>query len=410
MFRHRGHDGKNDMVLVLVLFITAVVPLWRSVWILPELSLVAYYLPFCLLCCMVLVSGRLHLNWSVVWFLGWCAASIMVNTFSAYFSPWSRLGSLALLIAGVGPMFRNYRLYVWRRKSVDVLLWGFVTISVISFILYYVARPIVMYRGFLFMGITGNSMLLAPIAALGALYLMQWYMKSRRRMGIIWRILTAVACAVCVFAMILAGSRSALLSFVITVLLWLWLYLRSVKRYVWVVLAAGAVMGASAPLWSNYTQTLEDKMESSKEAGGLLASREALWQQRWLEFESTPVFGIGFSKVERTTLNEDTAAFGGGSGVVEPGNGWLFVLSSTGIVGFLLLGWIYLSQIIRLWRIKNHESILILSILIFIGIHSFAEGYMLSSGNLLCFMFWLALGVSVCMPRPVHRSALLRNA
>lgn len=128
----------------------------------------------------------------------------------------------------------------------------------------------------------------------------------------------------------------------------MWLYLRSVKKFVMIAAALGVVVLATAPAWTNYTDTLEDKMAANEKTGGFLTARQALWEQRWKEFKKEPGFGVGFSKVERTTEDEDTSKFKIGSGMVEPGNGWLFVLSSTGIGGFALLLWIYLKTLCKL--------------------------------------------------------------
>lgn len=397
---HGEHKKENRTALILAIVVTALFPLWRSIWILPPLSQTYYYAAFGLLSLMVMISGRCHMHWSILWFLCWCVASILLNTFTSYFTPWPRLLGLTLIIVGAGPLMANRRLYYWRSHSLNVLLWGFAIISVISFIMYYVARGLVMYQGFLFTGITGNSMLLSPMAGMAALFIMQWYMKRGRQCATWLKVVIWLVWAICLFSSILAGSRSALLSFLISFLVWLWLYLRSVRRFVWAMVITATLVGITSPAWSNYTETIERKTEANQATGGFLSARQTLWDQRWAEFKEKPVFGIGFSKVEKMTDDTDTRTLRQGTGVVEPGNGWLFVLSSTGIGGFLLVLWIYLTMLWKLLRIHSFESRLLLSLLVFLGVHSFAEGYMLSSGNLFCLMFWLCLGVAVCLPRP----------
>lgn len=401
--RDKVKKATNGTALFLAVVISALLPLWRTLNFVSSPSNTLYYGAFGVLAVMTLLTGRNRVQWSVVWLLCWCAASIMLNTFSAYFTPWPRLMGLALIIVAVGPLLGNHKLLAWRQTALTFLLWGCVVIAVVSFVMYYVARPLTMHRGFLFMGITGNSMLISPMAYIGALFLIQWTMRRNRNLGPWVRVLLWTMVAVCVFAGILSGSRSALIGFLVAFTVWMWLYLRSVKKFVMIAAALGVVVLATAPAWTNYTDTLEDKMAANEKTGGFLTARQALWEQRWKEFKKEPGFGVGFSKVERTTEDEDTSKFKIGSGMVEPGNGWLFVLSSTGIGGFALLLWIYLKTLCKLFRLRRFEAWLTLSLLVYIGVHSFAEGYIFSAGNFFCLVFWLCLGLGWAMPRPAHK-------
>lgn len=399
----RPRLAENKTLLYITIAITALLPIWRSLWILPQMPVWTYYASFGLLTAFALISGKSRIHWSMVWLLCWCAASIMLNTFSTYFTPWPRLIGLALIIIGAGPMLANYRLLTWRRKALSTLMWGFVAVSVASFILYYIVRPFSMYRGFLFIGITSNSMILSPIASIAALFLIQWYMRRRHKLTAVRKVLVWTVWVMCMFAAILAGSRASMISFMVAFVIWLWFYLRSAAKMAKVMVIVTIFLIISSPAWMSYTETIEKKMEASQEAGGMLSTRESLWEQRWKEFTGTPVFGIGFSKVDKMTDDTDTRNLTKGGGVVEPGNGWLFVLSSTGIGAFVFLLWMYITQLWKLIRVRTYESLLTLSLLVFLGVHSFAEGYLFSSGNIFCLLFWLVLGLSVSLPRPAPK-------
>lgn len=400
----RRHDklkkASNGTALFFAVLVAAIFPLWRTLNFIPQPPISLYYGAFGILSVMAILTGSHRLQWSTVWLLGWCAASILLNTFSAYFTPWPRLLSLTLIIIAVGPMFANHKLMVWRQKSLNVILWGCIIISVISFLLYYIARPLTMYQGFLFQGITGNSMLISPMAFIAALFLIQWIMRRNLTGKPFLRISLWLLVAICIFTGILAGSRSALIGFLTAFILWLQIYLHSVKKFLIMAITLTIIVIFSSPAWTNYTDTLEDKMEASEQAGSFLSSRQELWEQRWKEFKRSPVFGIGFSKVEINTTGDDMSKASGGFGIVEPGNGWLFVLSSTGTGGFVLLLWIYLRMLWKMFRNKSFEATLTLSLLVFIGIHSFAEGYIFASGSFFCLAFWLCLGLAASMPKP----------
>ena len=235
--RDKVKKATNGTALFLAVVISALLPLWRTLNFVPSPSNTLYYGAFGVLAVMALLTGRNRVQWSVVWLLCWCAASIMLNTFSAYFTPWPRLMGLALIIVAVGPLLGNHKLLAWRQKALTFLLWGCVVIAVVSFVMYYVARPLTMHHGFLFMGITGNSMLISPMAYIGALFLIQWTMRRNRNLGPWVRVLLWTMVAVCVFAGILSGSRSALIGFLVAFTVWMWLYLRSVKKFVMIAAA-----------------------------------------------------------------------------------------------------------------------------------------------------------------------------
>jgi O-antigen ligase len=140
----------------------------------------------------------------------------------------------------------------------------------------------------------------------------------------------------------------------------------------------------SAPLWIPYTEAIQNKMEYAEEQGSLTATREVKWKARLKEFKESPILGCGFASVK-----EESA---GAGGVVEPGNGWLFVLSSMGGIAFLILIVEFLKTLYLSYKENNADTYLLSSILVFLGIHMNAEGYSLSSGSFLFFYFWLTFG------------------
>lgn len=71
---------------------------------------------------------------------------------------------------------------------------------------------------------------------------------------------------------------------------------------------------------------MKSKIEYQKATGG--TSRDALWKARLIEFESSPIWGIGFGV---TGIGNNAI-----SGRAETGSGWLTILSQTGIIGFIL--------------------------------------------------------------------------
>ena len=127
----------------------------------------------------------------------------------------------------------------------------------------------------------------------------------------------------------------------------------------------------------------------------MTTTRDALWETRFLEFKESPVCGIGFNYVDEHILPvayRDAAKVG----VIEPGSGWLFLLSSLGIMGtipFLLLFWRPLFRIYKKAESYSDE-ILIGACLSFFAVHLIAEGYVTSSGSFLFFYLWLLISLA----------------
>jgi hypothetical protein len=237
-------------------------------------------------------------------------------------------------------------------------------------------------RGELFGGITIQSMTLSPIAAISSLILM--YQLSNNRKVLI-RILCIIGIVISVFICLLAGSRSALISLAVSIIYYIKLfYKKKISYFIASAVMIITIVAISYPIWYPYTETIQNKMEYAEEHGSLTITREAKWKARLREFKASPILGCGFASVEKENA--------GVGGVVEPGNGWLFILSSMGIFAFIIFVTEFFKAIILSYKITNIKVYLLSSILVFLGIHMNAEGYSLSSGSFFFFYLWLVFG------------------
>ena len=125
-----------------------------------------------------------------------------------------------------------------------------------------------------------------------------------------------------------------------------------------------------------------------------LASRRDLWSDRSQEIQKFRVFGTGFGCVDessthsyKATTSKFNYSIDPQDGIIEPGSSWMYVLSATGIPGFiiftLLLAFVFLGTL----RGKG----LLAGLLCFFAIHMMAEGYVLSSGSVMTYIFWLTM-------------------
>lgn len=397
----------NKFSLTEQLFIGACIlfPLIRIIKFVPSLSTSIYYGVFALLGLIVLMDKNVRLNWGITLFFCICFLSIIGNNIPSYFHSMERFIGMILIVLCVGPLFYNDRLGTIRMKILSYLSWTFVCVSVISFFLYLVYRPItITERGNLFGGITVHSMTMGPIAALATLYVIQYlqYEKDKikkRRKIVLW-----IACFVCLLTAVLAGSRSALLALFAALLVWAWSYFNDTKKIIGYIVSALLLLALTFPVWWKYTETIQKKMEYSEQQGSLLISRARKWEARIDEFKENPILGCGFASVKMPDAVVIPQNY---KGTVEPGNGWLFLLSSTGLVSFVLFASFYGKILHALYKIKTKIALLLLSSLIFLGIHMMAEGYIVSSGNFFFFYLWLCLGTATCYIYSTKEKTLL---
>ena len=130
-------------------------------------------------------------------------------------------------------------------------------------------------------------------------------------------------------------------------------------------------------------EKIRDKIETGK--GEKYGSRTELWQSAYAGFRQSPIIGIGPNV--RIYNNERVV------GRTEAGSGWLSVLFQTGLVGFVLFMSILLPSLKAIWKYKNDEKTQVAVILfVFLLLHSIFEGYILSFGNPLSWLFWLLQG------------------
>lgn len=374
--------------------ICVLLPMMRIIKFVPSLSVAIYYGAFAMLGIVVLMNRNNKINWLVILFFYICFLSILGNDIPGFFHPWERFIGLILIIFCIGPLFQNQWLCNVRILSLNYISWMFMGIGVISFILYIIYRPVtITERGNLFGGITVHSMTMGPVAALAVLYGIQYGLfkkeiLSKKKKYVLW-----IAVIICFFSCLLAGSRAALLSFIGAFTVWIWLYFRNLSKFIRYAAAIVIVIAATSPFWWKYTETIQMKVAYSESRGSMISSRAGRWESRIEEFKYSPFIGYGYGAVRLPKASVVESKY---TGTVEPGNGWLFLLSSTGIFSFFIFVLIYCKTIWELNRIGDQTSLLLISSLVFLGIHMMAEGYVISSGSFFFFYLWLCLGTASC--------------
>lgn len=341
------------------------------------------------MCCGV------ELNAAWFFFLLSLIPSILFNDIPVFFRPWTRFLYFFLLLAAIGPLFYNPKFNdivhdLWKHFKIVVC-----TLTILSLLYYFIDRGNATHGGSnLPRGLFVHSMVLSPISGLSTLFFFDLFTKSsslkNKKIGLLFfgGLITSF------YTIIVSASRIALLALICSLVAFILLSAKSVKKISFFILAATIIVAFSSfiirtELFSNIVTKFNADQDRSD---SLLVSRKILWDNRVVEFHSSPIYGIGFCSLD---INDERLSFEGNFSSIEPGNSWLFVLSSTGILGFACLFYCIFMEFFDLYKAKNSASQqdvrMLLCLIVYFIIHMFAEGYVFSSGNVTCCFFWLIL-------------------
>ncbi len=313
------------------------------------------------------------------------ATSLVVNDVDAKYGTNTRWFLWVLLLASVGPIFSSKTLLIIRHKALQYFLNGFIIITVLSFFYNILGLPNI-GRGN-FAGLMNQSMVLGPVGAISGIYTFYLYLTNTK---IKRKYFFLTIAAISGLVVILAASRLAFAGYIGGMV---FLF---AKPFKYRVLYAFLIVTMGITVYSRIDEGVEETEQSIDKglvSKGTNNSRETLWADRIREFNSSPMFGVGFSAQDDYITDVDA---GGGGGRVEPGSGYLMILSMTGVFGLSLFFWYFyfLFNSKRFWKEIFKEETYKLSIFAFFIVHFIGEGYIYSAGSMLASLFWLMVGVT----------------
>lgn len=332
-------------------------------------------------------------NWGIMGFLIYIPLALLISSPDAVFRSWERFILFTLLVVCVSPIITNVEAIRNRRNMFHMLLVVCVIIGVGSFFAKFLginymqrSRMDVLAQAGTFGGLTNHSMMLGPIAGIGALYMAYLAYTTK------WRWYWIIA-ALSTFSVMFSASRSAFASLIAGMTIMLFRLSGSVNKFAITAVALIMLGMASFPLWGGAMDVIIAKNEANIRAGGATNSREKLWNSRMNEFYNSPVFGVGFAAIDRQSSGD--GGFEKRTGMVESGSSWLIILSMTGLLGALMLIPTLLKAYLTAYQDKDQFSALVCGILTLFFIHMLAEGYIFYGGSQLAFMLWLTVGVAM---------------
>jgi len=289
-----------------------------------------------------------------------------------------------LVMAVVGPLFCNeirlkLKLLDWTRKLLLICAVGSLLLNLAGIRL--------AGRGYFF-GLMGHSMILAPVCSLAAIDLFCSF--KRGRSG--WHgILLVLCCVTCVGS----GSRGAVVGLACGILTHI---VHRREGLMVLALAAAGLIGVdyvhSTRSFETNRADLSGGIFGELTAKGTNDTRGELWDFRIREFKNSPLLGVGFQQ-QRLYRDNSNQTF------IEPGSGYLAVLSMTGTIGAIgfvaIMATIVSSLYSKSSAIPDKYKDLLRGWTAFFAVHLVIEGYLFACGSLLCFLFWLTIGCSVSL-------------
>ena len=336
---------------------------------------------------MFQAGGKVNLSMICLYFAA--AVSIALNDIPPFFKPWARLGTFIMLTLVVSPSIAGKYAAVFKVRLFSSSVWLLFLATVLSICSLFLGTG----RGFLtpwFQGVMNHSMIMGPVAVLCMLFclyqLQSINCKNRLRYIFIAILIGAFLC------LLQAGSRAALIGGIVSSASFLYFrYKSSLSRVLSRFIIVISLLLLSFPLWSSSAENIIKKNQGNTSALDT-SSRAGHWEQRIQEWSSSPVYGIGFATVDTEAENSTYNASTGG---IETGSSWLSVLSMTGTLGGICIFIIFLSAMVKCWKLLHKKPALgafLISLMIFFIFHMTAEGYIFAGGNFLNTLLWLIIG------------------
>lgn len=392
----------NSLLAVLIVLVT--IPHLTGT---PRIPDYIYYGSFGTALILLILRGRkMTFRVAYIPFVLSILLSIWVNDIPSIFQVPIRAIAFCMMAFTVGPFINNMPLQIFRHKLLIYVLTFIRWIVILSFIGYLLGLSS-MYNRFGFCGFTNHSMILGPLSGIAVLNYFYWiYLSSNLKS----RLFNTFFMSISFLTLILTGSRSALGACVVGLLFFIFTIYRKKLLYIFRFFVVSAlILAATSSIWWPYTEHLRNKMEYGEEMGSSTASRDLLWADRMNEFQTYPLFGVGFASynldISKNKGNEVT-------GTIEPGSSWLFLLSSMGLMGFLsfLLPPLYMLFKAFTLRTDLLNNAFLGSLLILFLAHMFFEGYVVASGAYLCFLLWLLLSECYyCLIKLKNRNGIDTN-
>ncbi|WP_291589271.1 O-antigen ligase family protein [Bacteroides sp.] len=349
------------------------------------------YYTACIVCFVYLLGGKdTHIEPKFLVFYALIGINVLILDIDPIFNSRIRAAFFILVTFTCSPFVvseraRLFRLYVFKYSII-----GFALLSIGSFFCYFLGinymnqhvagqlynEAYINFQGVggTFSGLTVQSMMLGPLSAMAAMLFLNEFQLHPKKIYIVLFIMASLSA-------FFAASRGALLALVVPVIYSILLE-RNKKIGLLVVIAMLAILPFAEFV-------LEGVINKNGGTEINIGSRQLKWDCRIDEFKSSPLLGVGFSSIDPNGADD----FNRLTGQIEPGSSHLSVLSMLGGLGFFVYLIIVLTAFIRVRNSNNPNAGFLMCILLIYLVHLTFEGYIFGAGGMLCYVFWLVIGL-----------------
>lgn len=367
-----------DFFLSFILIIIILIRSSKFREIVPNILLYVYIIALNI---YLFFSPRISIYKSGIYFYIFCFFSLIFSYIFGWVNPilssWNRLFLFFLTFNIIGPFLSNSYSMLFRRVLYKSLLFSLPIIFLIdSFYILYFRR--ITFGGHA-EGFLESPNLSGVIAALNILIFLIYFLRDDKLM---YKLFYLIFILLGVPILLASASRAAILALFVCIL---FLFLLNVKKISFLLVLFFLISLLIFDYIEPFYNILITKIDTRSNSGDITAGRSSMYIDNISDFKKNPVSGVGFYNMYNSTnskINPD--------GSLEYPSGWLFVLSSTGLLGvsyFLFILRYYFSQFFKFSTVNS--KIGIFSFLTFFIVHSNFEGYIYSAGGLLFYFFWL---------------------
>jgi len=378
-----------------LVYIVAFASVNQALSFLPMIPQAFYYFIMVFGFVFILAQKPVNVNFLVFLFIIASVSSLVVNDVPPLFNANERLLVFVLISSVAGPLLNSPNITLFRNKIFCLINRILILFAALSFLTYILGIAFPWSGTGANSGLFNHSLMLGPLSAVSLLILV--FIKidfDKLSLNLKYKKYVNFLILLVCMALLVASSRSSLLGVGAGLLFFIFkINQNKFGKFIFTFFKITLIVIISSPLWFSYTEGLRQKMQYSEAKGGLTESRTAHWDARLYEFNSSPLFGIGFATADIKSplaigINEET-------GGLEPGSSWIAILAMTGIFGFVVVVLLFLRLFVFLWRDKNNlsKSGILGALLLFFSLHMAAEGYFLAAGSFLFFYIWLLFGV-----------------
>jgi O-antigen ligase len=275
------------------------------------------------------------------------------------------------------------------------------------------------YNGLMLLGLNQAHNATGSAYALAGVFALAFTLKSHKKEKVYYIIILIL----CLTGLVMTQSRGSYIGFVVGALFVLWLYFRSVRKFI-ITAVMISIASLSVVFLTNLKERFIKMLDFTNVDNYAIISRLNLWEKALYLFRQSPLFGVGFGRFNDLNYNINNSGytvvnveeFVGIPGIfstynasnfdfssAHAHNSYLHFLAETGIVGLglLIIFWVLCYRtVLRAYNSTNNEFhkkvyLSCLGGIIVLLVMSFTENYLSATTMMMCISMVTSLSLGL---------------